>query len=242
MAYVLPNSIFLPVPRTGGTWLYRVIERHIDEKKWEAEVIHNKNTLTTPYCLYKNPNHTGHCWITYKHRGKIRRDDRFPDKPAFCFVRHPLTWYRSYWIYRTMLKKRWSVRACELDRKYVNASKSIGRPVKGKECNQDDFERFLKIAIGFPRPFLSWMYSGFTKDCEFVGKQEALKKDIIHIFNSVGEEYDKNIIKTIAPQNIAGQKFKRFKISENIASDLMDKEYKIVDQYNYNYLPKEILK
>lgn len=69
MAIVLPKSVFYHMPKTGGSW--------IAEGLWTA---FQSSHIHVP---------DGH-----GHSSPIEYDAG--DKPSFCFVRHPITWYKSY--------------------------------------------------------------------------------------------------------------------------------------------------
>lgn len=82
MAVILPNSIMLHIPKTGGTWARKCIEAMgipiRTTVRWEME----PNFGSTEW---------HHIPIYDKDWGK---------KPVFSFVRDPIAWYRSYWAYR----------------------------------------------------------------------------------------------------------------------------------------------
>ncbi len=75
MALVLPQALFVHVPKTGGTWVRRVLE--------EAGLARGElgRAHATPDELRHEPH--------FRHADVV-----------FAFVRHPLEWYRSYWAYR----------------------------------------------------------------------------------------------------------------------------------------------
>jgi hypothetical protein len=73
---ILPNSVFLHAPKTGGTWVRQALRAAgLAAREWPD---------------------APHCHAT--------RDDFRPaeygDLPAFAFVRHPAEWLRSYWVYK----------------------------------------------------------------------------------------------------------------------------------------------
>jgi hypothetical protein len=80
MALILPHSVFLHVPKTGGTWCRSAIRRagipHF-ESGWKHE---------SPYFRAHHP----------LDRVRAVAGNRF----LFGFVRDPLDWWRSFWGYR----------------------------------------------------------------------------------------------------------------------------------------------
>ncbi len=70
---ILPNSCFLHVPKTGGTWAKEAIKA--SGLKYEEYPIEGDPHIGLEYCPV-------------------------PEKFQFAFVRHPVERYRSYWQYK----------------------------------------------------------------------------------------------------------------------------------------------
>jgi len=75
MCIRLPKSIFLHVPKCGGTW----VRRTLAACNLVSEEIRDHVTLDALRALPSG---------------------RWKNLPAFAFVRHPAAWYRSYWAYK----------------------------------------------------------------------------------------------------------------------------------------------
>jgi len=85
----------------------------------------------------------------------------------FCFIRNPITWYESWFQYATM--KNWR-----------NWGKHKWHPCKRLNGLGDKaFNKFIENVIKHCPSYLSNLYSLYTKDCDFVGKQEDLEKDLV---------------------------------------------------------------
>ncbi|HEX2091952.1 MAG TPA: hypothetical protein VHG28_06095 [Longimicrobiaceae bacterium] len=73
MHLILPNSVFVHIPKTGGTWVRKALT---------AAQIPWSRTALLPHA-------------DFSHLEPLV-EGRF----TFAFVRHPLSWYRSAWSYR----------------------------------------------------------------------------------------------------------------------------------------------
>lgn len=85
MTVILPNSVFLHVPKAGGTWVREVLK---NTNLVQGELISKSSDEST-----EGKMRSWHC---------VPQDKSvFNNKYIFCFVRHPLTWYQSHWAHRT---------------------------------------------------------------------------------------------------------------------------------------------
>ena len=223
MSIICPNSIFISIPKTGGTFIHNVIYKHYwyDEKT-------NINRVES-----SDPNYVlqpGGTVCATPHQNKRNRskgqsviegmwkdlpvqrsvllklnpalEEKYPDwaelvkhLSVFTFVRHPLSWYASYWTFRnrtiqTEKSNRWEF------------SGGIDYPL-GKldsQCESDKFETFVKNVVR-NKGYLKHLYWCVTKDCRYVGRQENLKNDLIYIWKALNEDFDEKIIKDMRRVN-----------------------------------------
>lgn len=71
MSILLPNSIFIHIPKTGGSWV--------------TEALTNCGLMTGEEINYTSLKHEPAENVQHYH------------KPCFTFIRNPLTWYQSRW-------------------------------------------------------------------------------------------------------------------------------------------------
>jgi hypothetical protein len=91
MTVILPNSVFLHVPKAGGTWVREVLKN--------AKLTQDELTSISSDESTEGKMRSWHC---------VPQDKSiFDGKYVFCFVRHPLTWYQSHWAFRKR-NKNWN--------------------------------------------------------------------------------------------------------------------------------------
>jgi len=77
-ARLLPsNALFLHIPKTGGSWVEQAL-REIGVQIEQPATIHG---------------------VTYRHSLLSMFQEQYPY--VFTFVRHPLSWYESWWKYQS---------------------------------------------------------------------------------------------------------------------------------------------
>lgn len=176
MALRLKNSVFIHVPKTGGTWITQQLQN--------AGLVEGETgrAHATPAELADAPS-----W----------RDGR--RRLFFCFVRHPLTWYQSYWAYR--MKNGW----------HKPSPNEVDAPIRtvqlDAECRSDDFETFVRTCIErYPQGWVSHLYRHYTAGCVYVGRFERLREDLQFALLLGGEPLEPEAIaaiRTSPPENTA---------------------------------------
>lgn len=150
------GGLFLHVPKTGGNWVSDVLEAqglvyaHVGGKHAGlAQLAPLIRLLDTP-----------------------RRYDK-PNRPLvpFCFVRHPLAWYQSW--FRMNAARGWPHWAT--DAEVWNPSVMLNG------LSGTTFEDFLARVLAERPGFLSALYGFYTKDAHFVGRQEQAADDLLTV-------------------------------------------------------------
>lgn len=184
MAFVLPNSVFLHCPKTAGSWIVNVLTQ--------------VNISVIPLKIHMHCRH-----IPIKYHDKFR----------FAFVRHPLTWYQSYFIHG--INKGWS-------------NDHIDR-----HCKSLDFERFVINCIErFPQGYCSTILQDrYFEKADFVGLFERLKPDLIQALDLAEEKFDKSIIKKMHPKNISNYQLIDVSYSTKLRERVMSVERNIITRF-----------
>jgi hypothetical protein len=195
MAIQISKAIFIHTPKTGGTW--------VTEYFRETGMSHNVKELEFEA-------HIG--------GGRIREIIGHTEDLCFCFVRHPLTWYRSYWQHKTdFAKARDGILDNIVDLPFL-----------------EFMENILQNRLGF----LTGHFRIFTERCRFVGKQENLRRDLNNVLKYLRIPYDKEYLfkKPLANTTPSSKKY-----PIKLALDIMEAEKGIINEYNYNYIPLGII-
>src|ERR1700722_13221515 len=193
MALLLKNgAVFLHIPKTGGSWVRRVI---IEMGLLKTQVSHGHSDFERSF------------WHDKLHhdlkvvRQILRRAVRSsrapvisPDCFKFCFVREPLTWYESRW--RFMQGLNWPAAGNEKDPYKWDPTamlNGLGSP---------DFNTFV-YNVNKKRPgFVTEMYGWYVRPgIGFVGKMESIRQDLTKAFSLMKIEVDASRILSMPVQN-----------------------------------------
>lgn len=119
--------------------------------------------------------------LTREHATPGRIKDRDKDGMfAFCFVRHPVAWYKSYW-------GSWN-----------NNGRRVGFPLDN--VWDDNYEQFIISALDNYPGFVSRMFRMY-EPMDYVGKQESLVDDLVTALTLAGEEFDEGVLRRIPGRN-----------------------------------------
>jgi len=149
MALLLRTGwLFVHVPKTGGTWLRRGLT--------DAGLVAGEEADpgVAPWPVLASAT-TG-----MRRSHATARSIGHDSARSFCFVRHPLAWYRSLWAHGA--RDGWEPNDFALDQ---------------YGCN--DFLEFMDRCLrAFPTGFVSLLYRIYTEGAGFVGRYERLGEDL----------------------------------------------------------------
>jgi hypothetical protein len=215
MAVILENSVILHIPKTAGKYVRAVLDIN--------EIPYHQTSRNTP-CQGMGKELSG-----YRSSHCIpRADDEYKSREnRLVFVRHPLTWYLSYWAFRMRFKntdQRWMY--WRLDSRF------------DQMCGDDDFNRFIdKVITEWPHGFLTALYAHYTNEVSMVGLMERVDGWLLDfLYMHEGVEKLKLPGAKVNISDHRGAKYTRGQ-----AEAIMDVESVVVSKYGYDYIPKGVV-
>jgi len=172
MAVILPNSMILHIPKTGGQFVRDVLN-HNKIAFYET----GRRPCGEPGSSQRlfNWGFSSHCLPIGAPEFRARRG------ASLVFVRHPAEWYRSYWAYRISNKPGRVGANPVLYWRTSDAKNNIGKfyAEVDEKTHSDDFGEWIENVL---REFPNGAYSQFCKYyisfASEVGKTENLKGDL----------------------------------------------------------------
>lgn len=203
MAYQLINGAqFLHIPKTGGSWVRSFLDENhlLAQKRGHAHTDYDHNLL--------------HDWIAFSGKGHLKkalnraRLNLFPSSIdsspheneqhifRFCFVRHPLTWYESWWKFNMQKGwKEWGVQNSAKSWHVNSILNGLGDP---------DFNQFVRNVVHARPGYVSELYFAFTKPgISFIGRTENLRADLMYVLDLLELAYDRERIQQKPKKNVS---------------------------------------
>lgn len=196
MALRLKNSIFCHVGRTAGHWVRAVAER-------EGLAVGEIGGF--------------HDWPSRLPLSSEELASIF----SFCFVRHPLSWLRSYWMHN--MQFGW------------NRQDSFAQQVLST-----NFGEFIEKAISvFPAGPVSAIFFPFVSQCSFVGRQENLVHDLRTALEQAREVFNGNTLTSLSETGVPiDSEIRAYaKAPRDILERLMAVEHAFNERWGYQDIP-----
>lgn len=207
---ILPKSLYLHIPRTGGNWVTRAVCRAVKGVQEDQE-------LRRAYNYF------------YGHGGidRATADGFVGDRFAFTFVRHPLDWIMSYW--RRRMITNWHPAG-----NHGNPWEIF------EECYSNDFNKFADKIIADTRCHgaVTRIYRALTEikgECkvDFIGKQEDLVDDLIKALELAGEKFDEKVIRNFDLVNISNYEKFPAEYTPEQETRLLEIEQEAIQMFGY---------
>lgn len=201
--------LFYCVPKTGSTWVLAAMHR--------AGII--------PISRVREIRDICPLGLKAKHSIPIATPPGERRRFEFCFVRHPIDWYRSFWCYK----------------------KFAGQTEKGRKVRfaldllwSDEFNQFCSnVLLAYPAGFVTQLYQWFVgadgKALDFVGRTETLIPDLIRALELAGErDFNKRRLRRLKPMN-STQRYadlrQEAKLTKRVESRLLEAEAWVLETF-----------
>ena len=229
MAIMLRSgAVFLHIPKTGGSWVTQVLKDcGLLRFRFSHKHADMRRVLDSPR-LYR--------YQHWKRSARFGLSWHMPvaDAFKFCFVRHPLDWYRSWWQY--MSKHGWPV----FSKKRLNGRRDWHPTAKLEDIQDVDFQRFMHKVVDCQPGFVSRMFDSFaTPEIHFVGRQERLVDDLIHVLRLLNERFDEDRIRSFPLVNVSRTKSAEVSWTEDLRRRAAHLEHKSMRRFGYSELSAE---
>lgn len=185
-AKLIDQSEFLHIPKTGGTWVYRVLQANqLIRQKGIGGHVH------ATYDMVAFDQAPKHSLRRFKQKLiGIKNNQTF----RFCFVRHPLTWYESWWKF--MCERGWNQWGDANDPNGWHPNLALNG------LGSDDFNQFVQNVINARPGYVSELYFSYVKPgMSFVGKIENLKEDLLAVMAMRKLTINKASVESAKPAN-----------------------------------------
>ena len=165
------NALFLHIPKTGGTW----VEEALKAGGIATEYAQALDTVSWRHAL----------------RYHLTQNFRF----AFTFVRHPLSWYESWWKFQAGIWTRYEP--------------GVWHPQRVLErCAADDFSAFIRLCLEHEPAYVSRLYEWYIGppglECvDLVCRYEDLADDLVRVLRRLGYDFDEAALRRQAPANVS---------------------------------------
>lgn len=192
MALILKNGVFIHIAKTGGSWV--------------AELLRQQGLVAAA---------TARSHVNFKET--ISEVPAAAGLPSFAFVRHPVTWWKSYWAYR--MKTGWDP----------------NHPVD-KVSQSEVFEDFIRKMLDRAPGYLSRRYREMTEGVTYIGRFEALRESLMEILLKIGADIPADAVYGKAEVNVAAQEpayDRRCRFSAELLAQLSEKEGYAFRRFGY---------
>ncbi len=188
MALILRNCRLLHIPKTGGTWVRTALK---SAGTTLAESGYSHNIL-----------------------------DESPGRGMFtiAFVRHPWSWWRSYWAHK---------RRCKWD--FQNRL--------DLHCMHNEFEQFMINVLDYHPGYCSEVFRSYVgppgHEINFIGKHENLVEDLVAALRRVGEPFDEAALRATRRINVGDYGAFPTQCSDEIRVRMIEAESEAIERFGY---------
>lgn len=222
MALILKGgAVFLHVPKTGGNWVTAALRdaglvsgslghKHATMDRLLAPMNHHKSSLRAHFRI-----------------SRIKR--ALTPKPfMFCFVRHPLTWYESWFKYMSQPSRNWRSWGDENDLFDWHPNAVLN------DCGSDDFNQFVRNVIAKRPGYVTELFGDYARSqIDFVGKQESLREDLIAVLQRLDLKFDVDFFMNYTEVGVSPAPGKSIEWNPALRRETLEIERNALRRYGY---------
>lgn len=218
MALLIPNGVFIHVPKTGGTWVRAAIAA--------AGIPHHESG---PFEI------EDHFGITdFRHSGRADVLSRF----SFGFVRHPVAWLKSRWAWAVLSDFPAKIRTDPAAAEHWMAGCWSDR---FEEFVSASLDQCSGICTATCLGMLGWKFAAGrwidpVHSVRFIGRHEMLADHLIKALELSGQTFDPAKIVTTPRQRVAasGELASQTTISPFLRSRVLKAERQLCEIFGYD--------
>jgi len=218
------GAVFLHIPKTGGSWVEKALKA-IGQTERLLYHRHADMTRVMNYAKLEPPPKRKGLARWFKYRGHARPAS-MTTPFRFCFVRHPLQWYESWWRYMEgKMWKHWGREGSADDWHPSSPLNGLGDP---------DFNQFVRNVARARPGYVTELYSRYTDEAiDFIGRQENLVEDLIEVLRVLDVSFNEQIIRNLAPENVSRTPPERVHWDADLRELVTRLEYPALVRYGY---------
>lgn len=224
MAIILKNgAVFLHIPKTGGTWVSSVLK---ETGLARCSIGHRHANWT--HLLAPGFQGVGRKLEYLYKRGRFLKVS--PGPFTFCFVRHPLAWYESFYRYKLQPELNWEPDGDANDWNRWHPNAVLNGLGEGREFNE-----FVEAVLEQYPGYVSALYNHYTlPPVDFIGKQENLTEDLISVLSEMKCEFDPEVIRGAAKVNTSRSEKKSMEWDPGLKERARELEFSAIKRFGYS--------
>jgi len=223
------GALFLHIPKTGGSWVRHILRRQgLVKMEWPHPHPDFDRVINLPryYPLYFVKQ-------SLKHRS-LRLHHEVKQSYKFCFVRHPHSWYESYWRFMRGLDWKHFHEERQEERTFV--LKRPWHPNAALErMGPRPFDEFMSTVLRRYPGYLTQMYGWYAPpdEVDFVGGTESLVDDLVTVLNTLGLDFDEDEVRNTEKINTSPDCVDRPEWDDALRTEVRRMEAPIFERFGY---------